>query len=191
MKLSNLKNNKIVKFFTNIWNIVTGLTAIVALMFMILVFSKLNQAAAKGKEDATKPVIKTQRVYVKYTDHFSEKKLKAFLKESNVKFPHIVFAQARLESANFTSNLFLKHHNMFGMRIASSRPVSYNYVTDSNFAGYRTWKESVLDYIFYQCCFMRDIDTEEEYYSTLSKKYCQENTYDTKIKELAKEYFRK
>jgi uncharacterized FlgJ-related protein len=188
MKLSNLKNNRIVKFFTNIWNVITGLIAIVALMFMILIFSKLNKPTVK---ETNTPVVKTQRVYVKYTDHFSEKKLKAFLKASNVKFPHIVFAQARLESANFTSNLFLKHHNMFGMRIASSRPVSYNYVTSSNFAGYRTWKESVLDYIFYQCCFMRNINTEEEYYNTLSKKYCQENTYDTKIKELAKEYFRK
>ncbi len=187
MKLLDLKNTS-VKFFTNIWNVITGLIAIVALMFMILIFSKLNKPAVK---ETTTPVVKTQRVYVKYTDHFSEKKLKAFLKASNVKFPHIVFAQARLESANFTSNLFLKHHNMFGMRIASSRPVSYNYVTSSNFAGYRTWKESVLDYIFYQCCFMRNINTEEEYYNTLSKKYCQENTYDTKIKELAKEYFRK
>jgi hypothetical protein len=41
-------------------------------------------------------------------DHppFSEDELIELLKELNIKFPHIVLAQAQLESSNYNSNIF-------------------------------------------------------------------------------------
>jgi uncharacterized FlgJ-related protein len=52
---------------------------------------------------------------------FDEEKFINLLKELNVKFPHIVMAQALLETGNFKSKVFLQNHNLFGMRQARVR----------------------------------------------------------------------
>ena len=49
---------------------------------------------------------------------FSEDALITLFKECNIRYPHIVLAQAKLESGNFTSKVFRQNHNMFGMRKA-------------------------------------------------------------------------
>jgi len=47
------------------------------------------------------------------TKNFSEEKLIELLKTLNVKYPHIVLAQAKIESANYTSKIFKENHNLF------------------------------------------------------------------------------
>ena len=43
---------------------------------------------------------------------FSEEKLIALMKELNIKFPHIVMAQSKLETNNFKSAIFKENHNL-------------------------------------------------------------------------------
>ena len=52
---------------------------------------------------------------------FSEDKLIDMLISLNIKFPHIVLAQAKLESGNYSSKIFKENHNLFGMKEARVR----------------------------------------------------------------------
>ena len=63
---------------------------------------------------------------------FSEDKLIDMLVSLNIKFPHIVLAQAKLESGNYSSKIFKENHNLFGMkearvRIHTSKGTQFNH----------------------------------------------------------------
>lgn len=123
------------------------------------------------------------------TDKFSEDKLKQYLLDLNVKFPHIVFAQAKLESGNFQSNIFRENNNIFGMKVAKSR-VTTNVGTDNGHAKYENWRQSVLDYAFYQASFLSDLRTEDEYYNYLDKNYAEVPDYAKRVKSIANQFYK-
>jgi len=57
----------------------------------------------------------------------------------------LLFAQARLETGNFTSDLYKHHGNMFGMNPAQQRRQYYDSVTASGFAHYASTGDSLAD----------------------------------------------
>jgi len=70
-------------------------------------------------------------------DSFSSLLLKDEIKRLDIKFPDIVYGQARLESGNFKSNVFKKYNNLFGFR-------------KSEYLYFRHWKECVAYYANWQ-----------------------------------------
>jgi hypothetical protein len=106
-----------------------------------------------------------------------------------IKHPDIVYRQALLESG-FCSNLYRKANNLFGMRVARSRPTTakgeYN-----GFARYDNWMESVQDYALYQAAYMRKARTREQYFNALDDSYCAGHGYSTKLRSLSDEVLRK
>lgn len=114
---------------------------------------------------------------------FTEEKLVNKLQSLNVKFPHIVFAQAVLETGNFSSKVFKENNNLFGMREAKQR-ITTAKGTENNHAYYHSWRESVLDYAFYQCRYLSSIRTEEQYLQYLSQSYAEDPNYIIKLKAL-------
>lgn len=122
------------------------------------------------------------------SDKFTEDKLKQYLLDLNVKFPHIVFAQAKLESANFQSNIFRENNNIFGMKVAKSR-VTTNVGNDNGHAKYENWRQSVLDYAFYQASFLSDLKTEDDYYNYLNKNYAEVPDYAKRVKSIANQFY--
>ena len=114
---------------------------------------------------------------------FSEQKLIDKLKELNVKFPYIAFAQSKLETGNFTSKIFRENANLFGMREAKQR-ITTAQGTEHNHAYYTTWVESVLDYSFYQCKYLSNINTEEQYFQYLSQSYAENPSYVSILKDM-------
>jgi hypothetical protein len=54
-------------------------------------------------------------------NNFTQDKLVGLLKDLNVKYPHIVLAQARLETGGYKSRIFKENNNLFGMRQATVR----------------------------------------------------------------------
>lgn len=125
----------------------------------------------------------TRTIIIKERDEFTEDKLKAFMLQINIKFPHIVFAQAKLESANFTSNQFKKHNNIFGMKVAKRRP-TMNVGGNSGFAKFSSWRDCVIDYAFFQASYMRKIKTEEDYLSYLEENYASNPMYTKAIRKM-------
>jgi len=124
-------------------------------------------------------------VIIQEHNQFSEDRLIDKLKELNVKFPYIALAQAKLETGNFTSKVFREGNNLFGMREAKQR-ITTAKGTENNHAYYYSWGESVLDYSFYQCRYLSNINTEEQYFQYLSQSYAENPNYVSILKDMIK-----
>lgn len=115
---------------------------------------------------------------------FSEENLKLYMDQINLKFKHIVLAQAMIESGYFTSKIFQENHNMFGMKQAKSRQTT-NIGVNRGHAKYASWQDCVLDYALYQARYLGKVKTDEEYYSYLSNSYAEDPNYIKKVRRLA------
>lgn len=122
-------------------------------------------------------------VLLKEQNEFSEEKLDAYIKELNIKFPHIVKAQSILETGNYQSEVFRANNNLFGMKVAKLRPTTA-LGENLGHAYYANWRNSVLDYAFYSAAYLRNIKTEDEYFQYLKANYAEDPNYVTKIKQL-------
>ena len=124
-------------------------------------------------------------IVLKEANRFSEERLVAEIAGLNFRFPHIVLAQAKLESNNFRSYLFKENNNMFGMKLASSR-LTLAQGSEHGYASYESWTESLMDYALYYSSYLRNVKTEKEYYQFLSKFYAEDVAYVSKIQNLIK-----
>ncbi len=165
-------------------------------MFIVsaIVFSALVSYSAghyKGYKAHTAIIDSPEErmIIIRENDRFSEEKFKEYLLQLNIKFPHIVYAQAILETGNFKSKIFKSNNNLFGMKEAKVRATT-NLGTDLGHAMYGHWRESVVDYALFQCAFLTKIKTEEGYYEYLKENYAESPNYVTKVKELAKDFKR-
>ena len=107
----------------------------------------------------------------------------ALLDTLNVEHPHIVFAQMRLESGNFPSDLAKNNNNLFGMKYPRQR-ATVAQCADRGYAYYRSWSYSVLDYAIWQRIYASGL-TEDEYLEMLSEKYAEDKAYVRKVKRIA------
>ena len=119
------------------------------------------------------------------TSEFSQEKMVSLMKELNIKFPHIVYAQSLIETGHFDSKIFHENHNLFGMKQARTR-VTTAQGTQYNHAYYENWRESVYDYAFYQCRYLSGLKNEEEYLAYLGRSYAEDPNYLSKIRNLVK-----
>jgi len=119
------------------------------------------------------------------TSEFSQEKMVSLMKELNMKFPHIVYAQSLIETGHFDSKIFHENHNLFGMKQARTR-VTTAQGTQYNHAYYENWRESVYDYAFYQCRYLSGLKNEEEYLAYLGRSYAEDPNYLSKIRNLVK-----
>jgi uncharacterized FlgJ-related protein len=117
----------------------------------------------------------------KERDKFSRDKFVEEVKIKKIKFPHIIMAQAIIESGLGGSSLFRSNNNLFGMREARNRMTSSS-GSKNNFAYYKKWQDGVLDMAFFQCAYLNDINTEEKYYLYLSANYAEAPTYVQTLK---------
>lgn len=114
---------------------------------------------------------------------FSHDKLILKLKEFNFKFPYIVYAQSLVETGGFTSRIFKENHNLFGMKQASVR-LNLAKGTQYNHAYYDTWEQSVIDYALYAASYLKELNTEEKYFTYLGQHYAEDPNYVIKLKKL-------
>jgi len=108
---------------------------------------------------------------------FSEENLVTYLLDLNIKFPDIVFSQARYETGNFSSLVFRENNNLFGMKVANSRATT-NKGEQHNHAIFDNWQMSVLDYALWQNAYGRKFKTRESYMQYLKDVYA-EGTYES------------
>lgn len=124
-------------------------------------------------------------IVIREYNEFSEEKLIKKITELNFRYPHIILAQAKLESGHFKSTIFLENNNMFGMREAKLR-ANLAKGTNRAHAYYNNWQESVLDYALYYATYLSDIRTEGEYFEYLRQNYAEDPTYVQRLKEIIK-----
>ena len=116
---------------------------------------------------------------------FSKDNLIKYLKQINIKYPHIVFAQSQLETGYFTSDIFKENHNLFGMRQARQRATTAK-GTQYKHAYYDHWQSSVLDYALYQNKYLSKLKSERAYFNYLKENYAEDKTYIPKLKKIIK-----
>lgn len=98
--------------------------------------------------------------------HLVADSLKKLLEEHNVSFKDIVFNQAKIESGNFESKIFKQNNNLFGMRFAKLRPTLA--IGEINgYAYYRTWQESLYDYLIFQSRYLKGAKNRDDYLQKL------------------------
>lgn len=116
------------------------------------------------------------------TEEFSAEALLAYMKKLKIKYPETVLSQAILETGNFTSDIFKENHNLFGMKVAGSRPTSA-IGTHRNHAQYRNWKESVVDYALFQSFIIAKLpsNNKQEYRTYIQKFYSTTSDYLVRI----------
>lgn len=160
------------------------------LLFIILILLTYMYGFLEGREDKIIKLTPQEKelILINVQDTsltFSEEKLISLINELNIKFPHIVLAQAKVESGNYTSKIFRENHNLFGMKEARVR-IHTAQGTQFNHAYYNIWRESVYDYAFYQCRYLSNINTEDEYLSYLGQSYAEATNYVSILKTMIK-----
>ena len=116
-------------------------------------------------------------------DEFNEEKLIAEINKLNFKFPHIILAQARLESGNFSSKIFIENHNLFGMKEARVR-LNLAKGTQFGHAYYDNWSESLTDYALWYSTYAYKCKTEKQLYKLLDKQYAESTSYVSSLQHI-------
>ena len=110
------------------------------------------------------------------------------LSELRVANQEVVFAQAKIESGNFSSDIWRENNNPFGMKLARSRPTTA-IGENRGHAVYKTWQDAVFDYCLWQLYsgFRKNKLTTEEYISELLRLgYAEDVDYAKKLKGIVK-----
>ena len=149
----------------------------IGLMMVLGIRNKINDQRLEELSEEEKLII------INEYNEFSEEKLIEKLKELNFKFPYIVLAQSKLETAHFTSKMFSENNNLFGMKQARQR-INTAGGTQHGHAYYDTWMESLCDYAFYSSTYLSKIKNERDYLNYLSQFYAEYTTYVTKLKNI-------
>jgi uncharacterized FlgJ-related protein len=114
------------------------------------------------------------------------------IKNSGVKHPKVVFAQAIIESGGFKSVLSKDCNNLFGMRVPKKRQTLAvkKCKHKSGFAKFDSWQESVYDYLLYQKNVLKNKGkmTDEQYLRYISTSYAQNPEYVYLITKTMKKY---
>ena len=156
----------------------TGLGAAVGLL---LIFGFTSNPANKVENLSQEERLIVIREY----SGFSESKLIEKIDQLNFRYPHIILAQAKLESGHFKSTIFLENNNMFGMKEAKLR-ANLAKGTNRGHAYYDTWQDCILDYALYYSTYLSDIRTEGEYFEYLKQNYAEDPTYVQRLKQIIK-----
>lgn len=157
-----------------------SISVILLISFIVSVISLRNINEVKYISQETKSIILRE---ADKANEFTPYKLKEYILELNIRYPHIVLAQAQKESGTGKSPMFRTNKNLFGLKEAKRRPTTA-LGTDHNHAYYDNWKESVLDYAFLQAAYMHEIKTEDEYYQYLGQYYAEDPNYVVSLKEI-------
>ena len=118
---------------------------------------------------------------------FTEENLKLKLEELCVMHVDVVMQQAKHETGNFNSELFLNANNLFGMKVAYVRPRLQrgNYKIGTQvYAKYNTWEESVIDYALWQATLCYTSMDQNDYYDYLGRVYATDKHYVKKLKRI-------
>jgi uncharacterized membrane protein len=161
---------------------VTGKAILLIVLAAILISSISTLVMINTLKEIKYTSTETKAIILKEQTEFTPEKLKEYILELSIHYPHIVLAQAQLETGNFTSTIFKANNNLFGMKRADKRPNTAHGVQYDH-AYYNTWRESVQDYAIFAAAYLKNIHTEEEYFEYLGQNYAEDPNYVSKLKQ--------
>ena len=151
--------------------------ALVIFVVLISLFGLTIQSTKQNRTESEIMIIMAEQ------NEFSAEKLIGMIKKMNFKYPHIVFAQAILETSNFQSRIFKENHNIFGMKQAVIR-ITKSLGTQYEHAFYKNWMDSLDDFALYASTYLSPLNTESEYFNYLGQNYAEDTQYVYKLKQI-------
>lgn len=160
---------------------------ILACLCLVFLLGNLSGQVTVNKKIVIKQVNPVAEPDTNDYSEFNEDNLKHLIKVLNIQHPDIVYAQAVLESGNFTSNLFFEKNNLFGMGIPSRRR-SLSITKEGTYSDYQAnhlqgWQLSVIDYALWQDKYAHFLE-REQYLDYLGSAYAEDPKYVDKILKL-------
>lgn len=149
---------------------------------LLLLIGFIGGSLTRHPNEIEKMVYDQKVIVEKFNEEFSEANLRKMLTRLKVKHIDIVMAQARIETGNYKSSVFLENNNLFGMKQSQSR-VTTAIGTNLNHAMYQTWQESVIDYAIYQSTYLRKFN-DEQYLGYLQENYAEDSNYVNLIQQI-------
>lgn len=120
------------------------------------------------------------------SEDFDERNLRLIMGGMNIMYIDVAIAQSKLETNNYTSDIFLESGNLFGMKVAKLRPYTH-FGEHRGHADYKgMWKLSVIDYALWQAREAKNVKSIDQYYYLLSKMYAEDPNYINKLKNIVK-----
>lgn len=120
------------------------------------------------------------------SEDFDETNLRLIMEGMNIMYIDIAIAQSKLETNNYSSDIFLESGNLFGMKVAKLRPYTH-FGEHRGHADYKgMWKLSVIDYALWQAREAKNVKSIDQYYYLLSKMYAEDPNYINKLKNIVK-----
>jgi uncharacterized FlgJ-related protein len=124
---------------------------------------------------------------INQTEEFDESELVLMITGLNLLYPEVVIAQSKIETGNYTSDIFKSTGNLFGMKPARNRPYTHygEYKGHADYLG--NWRLSVIDYALWQSkeASKSSVKSVEEYLTLLKiKGYAEDNDYISKIRNI-------
>ena len=159
------------------------------LLFILFIF---NFLPLKDSSISMNDIIFEAKKLLFYKDiqnkPFNENFLIQCIYFEKIKNPDIVLIQARLETGFYTSDIFLKGNNLFGMKYPKYRKTNAIGVYKKH-AHYNNWIDSVKDYKTFQIWYTSLGFKVDQYLVFLQYiKYAKDPQYIPKIQKLFKDY---
>lgn len=117
-------------------------------------------------------------------EDFSQEALVEEIKKLGIENPRIVFAQMRLESANFKSYKFREYNNLTGMKLPKRRETTAVGADRNGYSIYEHWKDAVKDYSIWQSYYASELN-RKEYLRYLDRVYAEDSLYINKVLRIA------
>jgi len=104
-----------------------------------------------------------------------------FLLNNNAWYPDILLKQAKIESANYSSNVYKKTNNLYGMKKVGKRQTTQLNNTYNGYGSYNNWCLSVLDRMLWDIfTFKEEKPSREEYLKAMGI-YAEDENYINKV----------
>ena len=120
--------------------------------------------------------------FINQPEQINDSILYVFLKDNNAWYPEILLKQAKLESGNYTSNVYKNTNNLYGMKKVGSRQTTQLNTTYNGYGCYTNWCESVLDRMLWDVNRFNNVKPTEEEYLEAMGIYSEDSNYIFKLK---------
>lgn len=104
-----------------------------------------------------------------------------FLVNNNAWYPDILLKQAKIESSNYSSDVYLNANNLYGMKKVGKRQTTQLNNTYKGYGCYSNWCLSVLDRMLWDMFMFDNVKPSKEEYLKAMSIYAEDTNYIKKI----------
>ena len=115
--------------------------------------------------------------FINQPEQINDSILYVFLKDNNAWYPEILLKQAKIESGNYTSNVYMNANNLYGMKKVGKRQTTQLNNTYNGYGCYTNWCESVLDRMLWDIFYFKNIKPSKEEYIKAMNIYAEAENY--------------